>query len=46
MSFFFNIFTACFTIDSWESWNRPVIFYARSDRKLRLTMLKLSSIGL
>ena len=46
MSFFLIIFTACFTIDSWESWTRPVIFCAHNALKLRFTMEKVSSMGL
>jgi hypothetical protein len=46
MSFFLIIFTAYITIDSWESWIRPVIFWARNALKFRLTMENVSSIGL
>ena len=46
MSFFFIIFTVCFTSDSWGSWIRPVIFLARSYLKCRLTIEKVNSMGL
>jgi len=46
MSFFFIFFTAWVTIDSWESWIRPVIFLARSYLKCRFTIENVSSMGL